>query len=360
MTDTFVLRLLPYGKDFPLPRKEFRYLFPESIISTALDDETATVIEITQPVVTPKVGEYLTEVIAGQLRYSPDPEEDLTSAGRYLNIPFLEVVSDPKYPELLLKYPHLDIVDSRVLMGYYPWLVPWALWNKYRSLLSYLWSRVTDDPERSRLNHSYAMIAAYQDMVPEFKYLSEHMTEGPVDAEILGPIIDGTKPYVTMDNLTPLVAASLGNANAVLAYLVANPTLISSSESGLAIRIAADNRNLPGIDLIRPLISTYREGMDFATDLATYDDEFDLLSHLLGTSDPIEMITSALNIGVNDPETYKYIILSGHLSRWDIAMVEVTYPMKDLSPVVKSAFDQAVTIFDPPTDEESEPEEDYD
>lgn len=139
----FTVRLPLYdNQTWTINRSRFTSTFPESIITTALNDQDVTTIELTQPVVTPGIMN-LIQVISDSKTSSPSPtifsiprDEPLSEAGQYLNMPLLEVMSNPLYDKIQKLLPF-----SRKNPTVYRGLIRWADENNYPELLRYVLSR---------------------------------------------------------------------------------------------------------------------------------------------------------------------------------------------------------------------------
>ena len=107
---SFTIELPKYEYKRQFNRNEFIRDFPNSMIATALTDQEATEIIITQPFVTPYVIQYLANLIEGVI--PPVSEEDMTQASGYLLIPILGVVCQIQHTRSYGRYhPYLDIMD---------------------------------------------------------------------------------------------------------------------------------------------------------------------------------------------------------------------------------------------------------
>ncbi len=150
-------------------RKTFLSDFPNSLISTAFTDPEEKEIDITQPSVTPYVLQYLQTLTEGTTPIVPF--EDMTSAGRYLLIPILDVVSDPKYRDFRDTYPNTNLFigpyTSIQILQYtitftstydYREVFFYAIRNNYLSLLRYLLETNPSDKNEETNKKAYSSL----------------------------------------------------------------------------------------------------------------------------------------------------------------------------------------------------------
>src|SRR5581483_11968763 len=102
---TFTVQLKD-GHQFTLPLDTFREMFPECIWTSALEgvEESGTLIEVENPVVTIEVMALLTQMT--QTKRFGHPSNDITPEGyraahRYLNIPIFASMAWPEYETYL-------------------------------------------------------------------------------------------------------------------------------------------------------------------------------------------------------------------------------------------------------------------
>ena len=195
----FSIRLLTYDNQrWEFQRSKFIQLWPECMISLALQDLEATTIDIEQLSVTPYVMNYLTEIYNNNKL--PIPDVDMTSASLYLLIPILEAVSNPFYEGLLQLYPRTNLMKQSTFIANYEFIMAFALRYSYTSLRDYLMSlNITGD--QPILHY----IGAYYDY-PKLLSSKPTITSSTVYLKLYIPELESSK-----DALTPLEVAILGN-----------------------------------------------------------------------------------------------------------------------------------------------------
>lgn len=94
------IRLTVYNTSINLSRQAIQDFLPQSLFAQALsEDPNATVIDITNPVVTPEA----MQTILNYTLYGIEPttaNPELAAVDRYLNIPWLKYYADPLYNEI--------------------------------------------------------------------------------------------------------------------------------------------------------------------------------------------------------------------------------------------------------------------
>jgi hypothetical protein len=93
------ITLEPENQTFSLPRDFILTTLQGSLLADALElDPEATLIPMTNPIITPAVMQFLVDYSNGR-----EPEKhipDLISASRYLNLPWMLYYVDPLYDEI--------------------------------------------------------------------------------------------------------------------------------------------------------------------------------------------------------------------------------------------------------------------
>lgn len=97
--DSVQIHLQPYNQTFTLSKEVITQFLPQSLFAQALeDDPNATVINITNPVVTPEAMQTILNYTQGMEPVVANPE--LAAVDRYLNIPWLKYYADPLYNQI--------------------------------------------------------------------------------------------------------------------------------------------------------------------------------------------------------------------------------------------------------------------
>ena len=115
-TPNVTLRLRAYGDTtVDLPRQALLETFPRSLLAQALvDDPTAEVIELVNPLVTPEVVDAIRTVLT--TGWWPVPQPDLGPVGDYLNIPELRLLEP--YLNVFRQYrPEIDFTNLEPVMA---------------------------------------------------------------------------------------------------------------------------------------------------------------------------------------------------------------------------------------------------
>ena len=124
------------GYSQTLDKSKFIALFPGSMISSALNDKTATEIDITSPHVTPNVLDLIKSIV--EHKKVPYPHkcarDELTSASRYLLIEELEVIANPLYRLFVLMFPGHDLLN----VEYTSCVMDFAIKENYSELALYI------------------------------------------------------------------------------------------------------------------------------------------------------------------------------------------------------------------------------
>jgi hypothetical protein len=120
--DEFYLRLSE-SNNFPLHgenyygRDEFKDLFPESVVTLALQtDPTTKYIDISEPSITPRVMAYVVEMLRSKRK--PNQEltdgfrQELVQADRYLGLHLLSVFADTQYEAFLERFNGQPLVTN--------------------------------------------------------------------------------------------------------------------------------------------------------------------------------------------------------------------------------------------------------
>lgn len=148
-------------------RKKFLEMFPDSMISLALQDLEETRFDIHQ-IVTPYTLEYI-HILLTESKLCPS-RDNLAEASRYLLIPILEVVCHPEYEKFYRDYLKVNLLDTESIKTHYQEIVVYGLLHQYSSLLSYIWDRL----DYKTMNcHIALYVAAYMNNVPVTKMLNE-------------------------------------------------------------------------------------------------------------------------------------------------------------------------------------------
>lgn len=140
------------GQSFPFERSKFLLMFPQSMIASVLqNDSTVETIELEEKSVTPRILEYLQNVVLfDEVFATPDlaspRSEPLIQAGRYLGIDLFEVVANPKYDDLINRY-HVNLVDLNNITSKtnYIKMMIYAVTNDYPELVRYLFARTVPE-----------------------------------------------------------------------------------------------------------------------------------------------------------------------------------------------------------------------
>src|SRR5438874_2624551 len=144
MSDTFIIKLshLPDQEYWKFSKSKFQEYFPDSFISRALqlDPETEEITLSNSGVSDTKVMEdalnYLDGICHGAYPYIS--KVDLSSAGKYLLIQLLEIVSHPKYDDFLSFTYRSNIVNTNL---HYETILIHGLVHDFPEVISYLWER---------------------------------------------------------------------------------------------------------------------------------------------------------------------------------------------------------------------------
>lgn len=276
----FTISLPRYSYEHTFDLAQFKKCYPESMITATLDISTDTVIELTRPEVTPTCLKYLEQVTNGNLY--PPSSEDLTSASRYLLIPFIAVASDPLYIDFYPQFMGVDILDAGVVSMQYMGIMSFAIRNKFHRLTEYIWdlAPIKDHPQD---NVHLGYIAAYYDNLSAFKKLESYLTYRSPEGEVIPEskriisndpgmpdgetILNGISiyqfqclirnhkfvgeesDYIGDNGMTIPDVVAMGSANEILQYISGS---IDNHYSMLKIMIL--HNNLRGIEIIRPVI----------------------------------------------------------------------------------------------------------
>lgn len=123
---------LPGGKSYTFNKDKFRLMFPESLIDLALQDLDARTIDITHPIVTPYVMEYISLLMSDVI--PPIPTEDLTLASRYLGIPILNLVSQKIYQNFTNLWYIINLNSRLDCNKYYRQIMTYGIRNDWIDL----------------------------------------------------------------------------------------------------------------------------------------------------------------------------------------------------------------------------------
>lgn len=264
----FQLHLVPYDwTSTSLDKGRFIGLFPDSTIAHALSDPLVSTINIELPVVTPSVAQHLVDVVNGVP--SLVPPEDFSAAGQYLNIPLLEVVSDPEYPTFVATYSGVNLANDQDLRDNYGKYLSYSLLNDYRRLREYLWSRL-DITEFPRDNATGVFISSFLSLVPEYQQLIEHTSNEELfrSREELKALLQWPElklaPFASvLPRITPIEIATVGNANDILRLLGADPYFRNLADHWhTALHIAEARGNGDAVPIILPHMT--REALESA------------------------------------------------------------------------------------------------
>ena len=304
---SFKIYLLPYtyGKDYN--RDLFITTFPDSMIATALQDPEADEVDIPNRVVTPYVLNYLSSILVGDI---PEiPVENMNNASRYLLIPLLNIVSDPNYAKLRKDFPTLNIDDPVQLNEHYQDILMFALQHNYTSLINYIFEH-TDVNTHQNDNFRALFVSVYMNNVPVTVKLLQYTTD-PTDVidtdefnELtqwetgIGSITFEAQDYLENELCEIAIpeASALGNANDVLALLVADPAF-KDADWNTVLVICTYSYNLVGIDLTRDL-ADQPVTSNIILDNHEFEGNWKVFAHLLNLP-PAEMNPEeVLSIGI--------------------------------------------------------------
>lgn len=120
------IQLEPYHQTFSLPKDFILTTLHGSLFADALElDPEATLIPMTNPIITPAVMQFLVDYSQGK-----EPEKyipDLIEASRYLNIPWMLYYTDPLYDYISNKQnwaaPDNGAIWSQAIKGNHVWII---------------------------------------------------------------------------------------------------------------------------------------------------------------------------------------------------------------------------------------------
>lgn len=260
--DEFTIYLLSYAYSKQYDRRVFTDRFPDSMITTALTNPEDNEVDIKERVVTPYVLDYISRILSSGA-VPKVPTEDMTQASRYLLIPFLGLVSDPRYVMFRQMYPEYNLFLVVHLDLHYQNILLFALLHQWSALLNYLWERgdVSNDYHLYE-NMAGLFIAAYMNNVSAVNVLIKHVRDptGNIDINILRRLLgregksnEALWNAITASNLNIVGVSSIGRADDVLALLIANPEF-KDNQWTIPLEIAVLNKDIKAIDLLRPFV----------------------------------------------------------------------------------------------------------
>lgn len=171
------IRLLPYDNySVSIPKADLLELFPGSLFAEALQkDLGATEIDITNPDVTPMVLNELFSLYTTQ-KYSTPAYDRIA---RYLNIPALTVIHNPK---ILREIEGYDLLSPT--LDDYEQLMQIGIMEGYDDLVSYLLTTMSD----SRVDQNLLGLAILRNNVYAAKSLIRDHSIDPLEAHLGGDL----------------------------------------------------------------------------------------------------------------------------------------------------------------------------
>lgn len=238
MASLIQVRLVSFDYTVNFDTSKLISLFPNSLFTKTLEqDSTATVIEISVPVVTPRVMDIIKNVIdTGKSPAITDPviRQELVKAGDYLNMNYLQVISDPLFPDMLEQYPQFDPINPKVMSN------PKA----YSILLRYLMS-LDRDMEDKYISRYLIQHALFDVGAEDQQLLEKAITSRRLDImELL--LKRGADPSVNHNKFL-IDAVEFGKFE-VVNRLLQDPRVDPSDQKNQAILIAAENGDQSMID----------------------------------------------------------------------------------------------------------------
>jgi hypothetical protein len=260
------IRLSTYNTSFILQRQAIQDFLPKSLFAQALsEDPNATVIDITNPVVTPKAMQTILDYTRGIEPIVANPE--LVAVDRYLNIPWLKYYADPLYNEIrqpvnvhrFTKWKYLtpeDLADTNwpVLMkalNGHPAIVEYfrQKWFDLGGALIYaVWNNLDEANDILRL-----MLTPYS--------VDRNIIDAAIENEdaVIRNLMSGDSPQTTIDAVA-LIAAYSGSTR-VLRWILQGYDFLSPSirhDVGRALVIWRRIHSPYGI-IMEPSIAEYME-----------------------------------------------------------------------------------------------------
>lgn len=252
---SFTVHLPKYDYSQIFNRDKFISMFPDSLLAVAFTDPEEKEVSLENPSVTPYVLQFLSDVMT---RTSPYVLPlDMTPASRYLLIPLLAVVSDPKYRMFREQYDYINILNPQDLDDMYSEILNFAVMNEYPSLLSHLWD-YTDYTDHPTSNLTALILSVYKNDLSIFRTLLPKVPD-PTQAVDISQVRDEMKIDPALNyikSITVIEGSALGKSNTILSYIISNPQFnYRASDWYNSLYISAILQNYEAIDMIRPLTS---------------------------------------------------------------------------------------------------------
>lgn len=213
-----------------VPRDNIVTLFPTSLLASALQlDPEAEVIDIPNADVTPKALIALEYILTYQDLPNVPVDPEYNTAGNYLNIDALSLLSDPTLPLFRQEYPDINLIDFNPES--YRTVVEFAIWNNSPMLSRYIFGHVP--PEQT-------------------KAIDEYMVRGAAESDNLA-VLDqllrrGVDPSANNNDAIHM-AAYHGRTDAVK-RLLADPRVDPGSSDNWALYVASTNDHLDIVNLL--------------------------------------------------------------------------------------------------------------
>lgn len=281
--DTFTIQLND-GTIIEFLTEDWVQLFPFSVITSILtQDPTTTTIHIQEPSVTLGILNFLHQIIISKMLPSLIPrQEPLASAGRYLGIDLLGVVGDPAYDRVMAVKPTFNIFDWEVMEqatqipSDYRDLISFAIQAHFPNLASLVFRRVPPSLTRE-IDLKFLVDAVKQNDAPIVDLLLRRGVD-PVLAEKELP--DKTNGMTGFKLLT--YAITKGKSNVASALLQAPTIDFHSDVQGYIINLATKDQewDLVADLLVRSDISLAVSGDEVMRNLIA-EDQFVLLGAVI-------------------------------------------------------------------------------
>lgn len=259
----FTVTLSKYNYSQGYDRDQFIALFPESMISQALElDKGATNIVLNISDVTPYVLMYINRVI--HIRKLPIPATDISQAGKYLLIPLLEMVSDLRYVEFHTDHSEVNLLDHKSLDTYYDTILQFGVYRNWNMLIFYLLDII---PIKMDYNYiGVLVITTYHNNVPCYNRLRPYiknplLTISTQTAKRFFPEFGSKMTYLDHLSQKSLINIAVESGKTDILRLIAqDPAFITEDNDELsmwtgALYTACHNGNMDQIDIITSLVS---------------------------------------------------------------------------------------------------------
>lgn len=250
---TVIIYSIPYDVFIVLSKDQLVERFPTSLLAGIVEqDPEVEHINLENKFVTPEVLNLLQKIVTtSRINYG---KYDMTEAGRYLLMPILEVISDPKYHVMPGRYNNIPLDDAKLKKDF-PYYFAYALNSNFDALVRYMIERVPFILNQKELELPLAM-TIYSNK-PQYYRLLRSYVDDPEDIVITLPELLVGYPNADMvikkQSFTLPELAILTEANEILAMMV-NDNAFSSYDWVHAYNLANEIGNMEAVQIILPIL----------------------------------------------------------------------------------------------------------